>query len=222
MHIQVVQDIVCPWCRIGKHNLDEAISKYSAQHDDEITVEWVPYLLDPVEPGSNEPFKERLAERKGMSTAQIDGMFNRVCEAGQACGIDFNFDKVAVTPDTVLAHQLIAIAPADQQAALVDALHDAHFEQGRNVGDTEVLEAIGREVGLDNTTLTEARAMWASDDARRAILDVIRQVQQAGITGVPFFIFDGALAASGAQPPETLLEAMNQAREMEPVAAEAD
>ncbi len=222
MHIQVVQDIVCPWCRIGKHNLDEAIAQYQKQHNDEVTVEWVPFLLDPVEPGSAEPFKQRLAERKGMSEQQIDGMFNRVCEAGQACGIDFNFDKVAVTPDTVPSHQLIAISPADKQAALVDALHEAHFEQGRNVGDTEVLEAVAREVGIGDETLTEARAMWQSDDARRAILDVIRQVQQAGITGVPFFIFDGALAASGAQPPETLLEAMNQARAMEPVAAEAD
>jgi predicted DsbA family dithiol-disulfide isomerase len=222
MHIQVVQDIVCPWCRIGKHNLDEAIAQYSQQHDDEVTVEWVPFLLDPVEPGSAEPFKQRLAERKGMSAQQIDGMFTRVCEAGQACGIDFNFDKVAVTPDTVPAHQLIAIAPPEKQAALVDALHAAHFEQGRNVGDPEVLAAIGREVGLDDETLTEARGMWASADARQAIIDVIAQVQQAGITGVPFFIFGGALAASGAQPAETLLEAMNQAREMAPVAAEAD
>lgn len=221
MHIQVVQDIVCPWCRIGKHNLDDAIATYRQQHDDEVTVEWVPFLLDPVEPGSAEPFKQRLAERKGMSDEQIEGMFTRACEAGQTCGIDFNFDKIAVTPDTVLAHQLIAIAPADKQAALVDALHEAHFEQGRNVGDPEVLEAIGREVGLDDATLTEARGMWESDDARRAILDVIRQVQQAGITGVPFFIFGAALAASGAQPAETLLEAMNQAREMEPVGAES-
>lgn len=222
MHIQVVQDIVCPWCRIGKHNLDEAITKYTEQHDDEVNVEWVPFLLDPVEPGSKEPFKQRLAERKGMSEQQIDGMFTRVCEAGEACGIDFNFDKVGIAVDTIPSHQLIALAPPEKQDALLDALHAAYFEEGKDIGEPAVLEAIAREVGIDDETLGFARETWQSADARRAILDVITQVQQAGITGVPFFIFDGALAASGAQPAETLLEAMNQAREMAPVGAQAD
>jgi predicted DsbA family dithiol-disulfide isomerase len=222
MHIQVVQDIVCPWCRIGKHNLDDAIAQYRQQHGDDVTVEWVPYLLDPVEQGSKEPFKQRLAERKGMSEQQIEGMFTRVCEVGQACGLDFNFDKVGIAVDTIPAHQLIALAPAEAQAALVDALHTAYFEDGKDVGDPAVLEAIGRDAGLDEATLESARETWKSADARGAILDVIGQVQRAGITGVPFFIFDGALAASGAQPTETLLEAMNQARAMAPVAAQAD
>jgi predicted DsbA family dithiol-disulfide isomerase len=218
MHIQVVQDIVCPWCRIGKHNLDTAISTYRQQHGGEVTVEWVPFLLDPVEPGSKEPFKQRLAERKGLSEQQVEGMFTRVCEAGQACGLDFNWDKVGVAVDTVPAHQLIALAPPEAQAALLDALHTAYFEEGRDIGEPEVLEAIGRGAGLDDETLARAREAWTSPEQRDELLGVIGQVQQAGVTGVPFFIFDGALAASGAQPAEVLLDAMNQAREMAPVA----
>jgi predicted DsbA family dithiol-disulfide isomerase len=81
MHIQVVQDIVCPWCRIGKHNLDAAVADYEKEHDDTVVVEWVPFLLDPVEPGSKEPFMERLRERKNMTQEQIDGMFARASEA---------------------------------------------------------------------------------------------------------------------------------------------
>jgi predicted DsbA family dithiol-disulfide isomerase len=220
MHIQVVQDIVCPWCRIGKHNLDAAIATYRQQHGDDVTIEWVPFLLDPVDPGSKQPFKARLAERKGLTEAQVDGMFTRVCEAGQACGIDFNWDKVGVAVDTVPAHQLIALTPAETQAALMDALHVAYFEDGKDIGDPVVLETIAREAGLNDATVAQAREAWASPEARAALMDVIVQVQHAGVTGVPFFIFDGALAASGAQPAEVLLGAMEQAREM-PVGAPA-
>jgi predicted DsbA family dithiol-disulfide isomerase len=221
MHIQVVQDIVCPWCRIGKHNLDAAIAQYTRQHGGEVTVEWVPFLLDPVEPGSKQPFRQRLAERKGLTDQQVEGMFTRVCEAGQACGVDFNWDKVGIAVDTIPAHQLIALSPPERQEAVLDALHTAYFEDGKDIGEPAVLEAIAREAGLDDETIGYVRETWASADARQAILEVIQQVQQAGITGVPFFIFDGALAASGAQPPETLLEAMTQARELAPVAAES-
>ncbi len=219
MQIQVVQDIVCPWCRIGKRNLDAAIDAYREKHDDAITVEWVPFLLDPVERGSKEPFQERLRLRKNMTQEQIEGMFARASEAGKAAGLDFHWNRIAVAVDTIPAHQLIAVTPPEQQSALLDGLHTAYFENGQDIGDTAVLELIANAVGVPTESLERARIAWASEDARREVVGVVQQVQAAGVNGVPFFIFDGALAANGAQPAETLLDAMNQAREM-PVAAE--
>jgi predicted DsbA family dithiol-disulfide isomerase len=113
------------------------------------------------------------------------------------------------------------VTPAEKQSALLDALHTAYFEDGKDVGDAIVLEAVGKTAGLDDETLARAREAWADPAARREMLAVIQQVQQAGVSGVPFFIFDGVLAASGAQPPEVLAGAMQQAREM-PATAQAD
>lgn len=221
MHVQVVQDLVCPWCRIGKHNLDTAIADYAKEHDDTVTVEWVPFLLDPVEPGSKEPFQERLRERKNMTPEQIEGMFARATEAGKAVGLDFHWDRIAVAVDTIPAHLLIAMTPLEQQSALLDALHTAYFDEGRDIGDTAVLETIGKAVGLPEASLERVHEAWAAPDARQEMLSVVQQVHAAGVTGVPFFIFDGALAANGAQPAEVLLGAMKQAREM-PVGAGAE
>ncbi|HYH11643.1 MAG TPA: DsbA family protein, partial [Thermomicrobiales bacterium] len=92
MQVQVVQDLICPWCRIGKRNLDMAIERRRKRNEEQIDVEWVPFLLDPVEPGSKEPFQERLRGRKGMTREQIAQMFERASAAGNAVGLTFNFD----------------------------------------------------------------------------------------------------------------------------------
>ena len=213
MHIQVVQDLTCPWCRIGKHNLDTAAERYTQDTNDEVTIEWVPFLLDPVEPGSKESFRERLAERKGMSDEQIAEMFARVKEAGAGVGLDFHFDRVEVAVDTIPGHLLMALTPAELQAHVLDRIHTAYFEQGKDIGSPEVLEVIATDAGVPDEAMARVREAWATDEARAEVMNLVGQVQQAGISGVPFFVFDGALAASGAQPPETLIEAMTQARE---------
>lgn len=214
MHVQVVQDLICPWCRIGKHNLDTAIAEYAKDRDGNVKVEWVPFLLDPVEKGSKENFQARLQERKGMSPEDVEGMFSRVKEAGAAVGLEFHFDKVEVAVDTIPGHLLMALTPAEQQAAVLDRIHTAYFEQGKDIGEPEVLAAIATDAGVPEDAMARVREAWASDAARDEVIGVVRQVQQAGVSGVPFFIFDGALAANGAQPPEVLVDAMKQAEEM--------
>lgn len=209
MKIQVVQDLVCPWCRIGKRNLDRAI----VQSDASVEVEWVPYLLDTVEPGSREPFQQRLLERKQMSQDQIEGMFSRVKEAGAHVGLSFNFDKIEVAVDTIPGHQMIAVAPPARQSALVDGIYKAYFEDGKNIGDTSELTVIGESIGMLERDLERIRDVWSSDDLRREMVSVVERVQASGITGVPFFIIDASVGVSGAQPSEVLLQAMEQAVE---------
>ena len=214
MQVQVVQDLICPWCRIGKRNLDMAIERRRKRNEEQIDVEWVPFLLDPVEPGSKEPFQERLRGRKGMTREQIAQMFERASAAGNAVGLTFNFDRIEVAVDTIPGHQLIALAPETHQSQLLDAIHTAYFEAGRDIGDTAVLESLAESVGLPAETRATLRAAWASDELRTEMVRVVQQVQAAGISGVPFFIIDSKLGVSGAQPAEVLLDAMEQAEQV--------
>ena len=221
MRIQVVQDLTCPWCRIGKHNLDTAIEQHTRTHDEAVEVEWVPFLLDPVEEGSKEPFQQRLQQTKNMPQEQIDEMFERATEAGKAVGLTFNWDKIEVAVDTIPGHQMVALAPEEHQSALLDAMHKAYFEEGKDIGDRAVLESIGTSVGLPQEAQERIRQAWESAELRVELIKVVQQVQGAGISGVPFFIIDSALGVNGAQPAEVLLDAMKQAKEV-PVTADAD
>jgi predicted DsbA family dithiol-disulfide isomerase len=214
MQVQVVQDLICPWCRIGKRNLDVAIERRQEQGEEQVDVEWVPFLLDPVEPGSKEPFQERLRDRKGMNQEQIAQMFERATEAGKAVGLTFNFDRIEVAVDTIPGHQLIALAPETHQSQILDALHTAYFEEGKDIGDTTVLESLAESVGLPEEARETLRAAWASDELRLEMVRMVQQVQEAGISGVPFFIIDSKLGVNGAQPAEVLQDAMEQAKQV--------
>lgn len=214
MHVQIVQDFICPWCRIGKANFDRAVERFTREHGESVTVEWVPFQLDPVEMGTKELFRKRLRERKGLSDEGIEGMFARVTAAGRDAGLDFRFEKIEVAVDTIPAHQLLALVPERYQAALVDAIHVAYFEQGKDIGEPSVLVAIAQGVGIAESAMERVRQAWDSSQVREDLASVVRQVQSVGVSGVPFFIFDGALAVSGAQPVEVLESAMRQAREM--------
>jgi predicted DsbA family dithiol-disulfide isomerase len=212
--IQVVQDLICPWCYIGHHNLDAALVQWSAAHDDPIEIEWLPYQLDPLEEGAPvEGFRERFVNRKGIAPAQMDTMFDRVTQAGAALGIGFRFDKVTVAVDTLPGHVAIAAAPVALQGGLVTELHRAYFEEGKDIGQTSEILAAAELAGIDGAA-REAIATALGDPAARAeVQDIIRQVQAAGITGVPYFVIDGKVGLSGGQPAEVFLQAFAQASE---------
>ena len=217
MRIQIIEDTVCPWCRIGKHNLHEALDQWTLTHpDEEIELEYLPYLLDPVEQGSKENFRDRFIKRKGMAPAQIAGMFEQVTNAGKQAGIIFNFDKVEIAVDTVPGHELIALTPQEKKADVIEAIMKAYFEDGKDIGEDAVLLQAARDGGLTEEELAEIGPIFTSHVTREAILGVISSVQQAGITGVPFFIIDGKLGVSGAQAPASFLKAFEQAHSMEP------
>lgn len=212
MNIQIVQDLICPWCRIGHHNLETALASWTADKDVPVEIEWLPYQLDPLEPGaSREGFRERFVQRKGLSEAQMETMFDRVTQAGAAVGLTFRFDKVNVAVDTLPGHVAIAATPVAKQPALVVALHAAYFEEGRDIGQESVILAAAEAAGLDDTERATIAAALAQPESLAEQRAIVQAVQEAGITSVPYFVFDGKLAVAGGQPPDVFVQALEQA-----------
>lgn len=213
MNVQIVSDVVCPWCRIGKHNLREAAKKFTEMTGEQVEVSFLPFLLDPIrEEELGESFRDRFTQRKGLSEQQMDEMFARVTEVGQQYGLTFNFDKVEVAVDTVPAHELMELTPDESREQLMDALMKAYFEDGRNVGDIDTLLEIARGV-LPADVVQQIEPRLRNRELKDQVLGIIGQVQQSGISSVPFAIIDNTFAVSGGQPPQAFFNALMQAQE---------
>ena len=213
MQVQIVSDVVCPWCRIGKKNLADAAQEFTKQTGEQVEMTFLPYLLDPIRPEEEgESFRDRFLNRKGLSEQQMQEMFTRVTEVGKQFGLDYHFDKVTVAVNTVPAHELMELAPAEKRVDLMDALMTAYFEDGVNIGNADELLRIANDaLGEDVTSGLEAALRSRSMEP--VVMAMIQQVQQAGIRGVPYTIIDGKFAVSGGQPPQVFLGALMQAHE---------
>ena len=203
MRIDVFQDIACPWCRIGQRNLQLALEQWRGAP---VEVYYHSFMLDPRIPVEGRDFQPYM-QAKGGGRVPLERFFDAPRRMGGAVGLQFNFEQIGRAPNTVRAHQLIALAPDDRQAAVVEALYAAYFEHGRDIGDIETLVAIGAEHGMDPAW---TRGELEQGGGRNEVLADVRWAQEVGITGVPFFIFDETYAVSGAQPPEVLLQVMRQ------------
>jgi predicted DsbA family dithiol-disulfide isomerase len=137
----------------------------------------------------------------------LEQFFDRPRQLGAQSGLTFNFEKMEYAPNSLLSHRLIALTPAENKEAIIDALYAAYFEDGRNIGDLDTLLEIAAEVGLETADL---RTSLAGTAARDEVLAEAQWAQQQGISGVPFFIFNNRYALSGAQPPEVILEVLNR------------
>jgi predicted DsbA family dithiol-disulfide isomerase len=205
--IDVVSDVVCPWCFIGKRHLEAALDGLPAAAG--AKVRWHPFELNPELPAEG-------VDRKGYLEAKFGGparaaeIYARVREAGVRAGLDFDFDAIPRQPNTRDAHRLIAWAQSRGDAGpLVERLFRAYFQEGRYVGDRDTLAALAAEAGFD----AEAARVWLESGlGADEIADAEARVRALGIGGVPFFIFDGRVGLSGAQPREAMREAIAQAR----------
>ena len=200
--VEVWHDLVCPWCRIGLHTLDAAVA--SAQG---VKVEVVhrPYQLEPDAPQSGTDMRAHLQAKFGAD--RMDAMLARVTQAGARHGVAFNWDAVKVSPNTASAHAVIEWAPAEKRPALTKALHRAHFDEGKNLGDPAVLGEAAASVGLDRAAAQSA----AVDEAKLAFVRTARgEAQRRGITGVPYYVVGGRVL-NGMQPPEALRAAIESA-----------
>lgn len=207
--IDVVSDVVCPWCYIGKRHLEQALA--SLPEGQRPTVRWHPFQLNPNLPAEGVDRSSYLEEKFGGAdrAAQI---YERVKAAGREAGLALDFDRIARQPNTMDAHRLIAWAQSDGQSAdaLVEALFKAYFVQGRFIGDRAVLAEIAGEAGLD---AKQARAWLETGEGADEIADMDRRTRQMGISGVPFFVFNQKLGVSGAQGSSTLADALAQSRQ---------
>ncbi len=212
MKVKVVQDLICPWCYIGHHNLEAAIREWSDANEDSVEIEWLPYQLDPIAPGEpQQGFLERFAERKGVAPDQVGSMFDRVTEAGAAVGIAFRFDRITVAVDTMPGHIAIAAAPVARQGALVNALHRAYFESGRDIGQPAEIQSAATLAGLTEDETAVVMAAIADVEARAQVEANVQAVREAGVTGVPYVMIGDRYGLSGGQPAVVFRRALDQA-----------
>mgnify|MGYP003669938005 CR=1 FL=1 len=202
----VVSDTICPWCFIGKRRLEGALTQLASEglH---FELEWRPFQLNPDMPDDG---AERTAYRtaKFGSLAKSQAMDKQVADVGQEVGIGFRYDLITRTPNTLASHVMIADAlraggPALQNRA-VEALFQAYFVEGQDIGRTEVLRSIARDVGFDHGPSVNA-ALWELVEAQ----DV--DARQEGIRGVPSVILGQQLLFSGAQPSDVMAQILRDA-----------
>ncbi|MEN9755525.1 MAG: hypothetical protein RLZ07_1907 [Pseudomonadota bacterium] len=204
--IDIVSDVVCPWCYLGKANLEKALADYN----EPVIVRWHPFQLDPTIPLEGLDRKAYMA-KKFPDPSYLKNAHERLKSLGDALGLKFDFEAIAKSPNTLDAHRLIQWADdPEQQDKIVTALFKAYFEQGRDIGNKALLTEIAVKNGFEQPDIEQR---LAGKDDIESVQAEIEEAQRIGVTGVPFFIFNRKLAASGAQPPEQLLAAMRQAQD---------
>ncbi|NKB22129.1 MAG: DsbA family oxidoreductase [Alphaproteobacteria bacterium] len=197
MQIDIVSDTICPWCFVGKRRFERALE---LRPQTDLSLTWRPYQLNPTMPNEGIDRKAYLSAKFG-GLDRAERSYDRLREAGAEVGIEFRFDEIDMTPNTINTHRLIQYAKSynASDALIVEKLYVAYFLEARNIGDINVLQDISIEAGLDG----EAFARYIrSDDDRAYILEQDEAIRRQGITGVPCFIVEGKYAVSGAQSPE--------------------
>ncbi|MCC6873538.1 MAG: DsbA family oxidoreductase [Sandaracinaceae bacterium] len=201
LDIEVVSDVVCPWCLIGTARLGQALAE---RKDLEARVRFSPFLLQPSVPEEGVDLRDHLRNKYG---GDPDRMFARVEAEARSSGIALDFAKIRRFPSTLRAHALIDLAGA-AQGRIARALFDAYFLEGRDISDREVLVEIGAAQGLEPGDVRAA----ITDAARLARVRSLAEAQvRRGVTGVPFFVLDERLAIPGAVPIEVFRRALDQA-----------
>jgi predicted DsbA family dithiol-disulfide isomerase len=204
--IDIVSDVVCPWCYLGEKRLEAAL----AESPQPVVVRWRPYQLDPTIPDGGLDRAEYMARKFGKS-GRLQAAHDNLSRLGAEVGIPFAFDKIKRSPNTLDAHRVIRWAnSAGVQGKVVDRLFKAYFVEARDIGDRRVLIEIAGECGLDPDLVEKLLAEGADVGLVR---EEIAQAQAIGVSGVPFFIFAGRLGVPGAQDPSMLVGAMAQARQ---------
>jgi predicted DsbA family dithiol-disulfide isomerase len=205
--IDVLSDVVCPWCLIGKRRLEQALAEYAHRHPDRPAplVRWHPFQLNPDMPEGGMSRADYVRQKFGD---RADTVYDRVKAVGRTLDIPFAIDTIARQPNTAAAHSLIGLAEVgEQQQRLVDALFQAYFLEGVDLTQRSELERLAMGAGLSAEAV---QTCLASEEARQQVRASDERARQMGVQGVPFFIFNNQVGVSGAHEPETLLQAMEQ------------
>ena len=202
MRIDIWSDLVCPWCWIGKHRLQAALEGMGP-----VDIHWHPYQLDPDADATPVPLREAYAKKFG-SAERTEEILSQTQSTANAEGLPMDFSRGQVRVSTFDAHRLLWLAAREGDAGKVgEALFRAHFAEGRNLADPDVLADAGAAGGLPRERVI---AMLDGDEGKAETRAGIVQAQAIGIRAVPTFVIDGQLAVQGAQPPEALRSAFAQ------------
>ena len=205
LQVDVIADLICPWCYLGKKRLDDALA---AVHGPSI-VTWFPFQLNPAMPDDGMPLEEYLASKFG-DPDQLQPGLEELKSAGNADGVDFRFDRIERVPNTLNAHRLMSLAELKgaDSSTLAEAMLHGFFTEGLDISDPEVLVEIGEDCNLGRieilTTLDDERS-------RSIVLGQEAHVRQSGVTGVPDFLVNKRLFVVGAQRTENLVSVFDRA-----------
>lgn len=209
--LDIVSDAICPWCWVGKRNMEAAMDLLRREDGERFEVHWRPFQLNPDMPKEGVERAAYRAAKFGSEerSRQLDA---QVAAAGAKSGLTFRHDRMLRTPNTVDAHRLIQLAGEEGgpalQNRLVEALFEAYFQDGRDVGDRAVLAAIAGEAGMDATAVANH---LASDAGEAQVVGEDAGFRNLGLSGVPTFALQGHVLFSGAMPPENMADALRQA-----------
>ncbi len=204
LSVQVISDVICPWCFIGKRRLEKAV----AAHGGPVRVRWLPFQLNPQMPKEGVSRREYRTRKFGSWERSLE-LDAQVAAAGAGEGIHFAFDLMERTPNTLDAHRLIGLADEEGvQDAVVEALFRAYFTEGRDISDRQTLLDVVAGAGLDRG---KAEGVLTGGGGQEAIREADELARRVRVEGVPFFVINGRVSLSGAQSPEAFLDAFKQA-----------
>jgi len=208
MLVEIWSDVMCPFCYIGKRNFEAALAQLD--NKTQVKIEWKSFQLDPEMPLKTDQETDvytYLSERKGISRKQVEQMHIQVTQMAANAGLDYHLESTVMV-NSFKAHRLIQFAKTKGLGdAAEEKLFYANFTEGKDFGDDHVLQAIGKEIGLQEADVTAA---LTDDQYAYAAKSDINEAMELGINGVPFFVFDRKYAISGAQPPAAFLQALQQ------------
>lgn len=200
--VEIVSDVVCPWCYIGKRRLEKAINTLKDTY--EFDISYLPFELNPTIPESGLDQKEFLMKKFG-GEARYNQITNHVKQVAAEEGLHFNFDKQGISPNTRLPHLLIQFAKQEgKQAEVKEAFMSAYFEKGVDLSKKENLIEVAASAGLERQ---KVETIIASSEGLKDIEKMETELQKLGVTGVPFYIIENKYGVSGAQPTDVFIQA---------------
>ena len=207
--IDIVSDIACPWCYVGKRRLEQALEQWDGAP---IEIEWHPYQLDPSMPSQGQTRDEYLGKKFG-DLEKVKEMTNHLTTVGKEVGIDFDFGESWLAVNTLPLHQLLVIAGKEGfKDALKERFLKAYFIETLHLNDTKVLERIMAEFGWE---AEKVQAVISNTQLGEDVQKEIAHYQEMGVSGVPFFVINNKYGISGAQPAQVFLDAFKQLSTLE-------
>jgi len=203
--IEVIADLICPWCYLGSHRLRQAMAR--GREGQQFDVAWKPFELDPLAPAEGRDHLDHLSRKFGSRSA-VDSVHQKLTAMGKAEGLPFHFDLVKKSPNTFLGHRLVWFSSRyGLQQVLVWGLLRAYFSEGRDIGDRKELLRIGAENGMP---VPEMEDFFSGSGGENEVREMEQEAYDRGISGVPAFILQGKWLVRGAQPAETFLDIFEQ------------
>ena len=206
--IEIFSDVVCPWCYIGKRNLENALQILNEKDEQfESTLNWRSFQLNPQLKQEGILRKDYITNKFGEG-ANSEVIYERVRLAGEAVGLTMNFDKIIIQPNSSKMHSLIyAAKETNRDIELIENFFKAFFIDGMNLTDFEIVSKVASDSGLDSETIN---GVFHDNLFEKFVQEDIIMSKKYNITGVPFYVIDDSIGISGAQPPEVIVDAINQ------------